>query len=64
VINEIKVYADESIVVGHGGCRESARRDIQSNIPPVIHQRGECEPDLPDYLGPHVQRAIGVFPLC
>ena len=54
MINEIKVYADQSIVVGHGGCRESARSDIQSNIPPVIYQRGECQPDLSDYLGPHV----------
>ena len=64
VSNEIEIYLEESTVIRHGGCRESARSDIKSNIPPVIHERRRCEPDLADDLGEHMQRLIGVSPFC
>jgi len=63
VIDEIEVYLKESTFVRHGGCSESARRDIQCSIPPVIDKRGDCEPDFADDLHPSVQRVVGVLPL-
>lgn len=63
VRDEIEINLKVSTFVRHGRCCKSARCNIQGNVPPVIQQWGEFETDFAYYLGPHIQRFIGILPL-
>lgn len=58
--DEIEINLKVSTFVRDGRCCKSARCNIQGNVPPVIQQWGEFETDLAYYLGPHMQRLIGI----
>jgi hypothetical protein len=62
VIDEVKHYLERPIAVGHCGRSETARRNIQRNVPPVIDQRGKLKTDLAYNLRPHVQCRQRVLP--
>ena len=63
VIEEIEFHFERTILVRHRQCRQPASRDVERDVPPVIHERHSCKPDLSDDLRPHVERRIGVLPI-
>ncbi|HZE77161.1 MAG TPA: hypothetical protein VE089_01290 [Nitrososphaeraceae archaeon] len=52
--NEIEVYLDVPTIVRHYGRRKATRRNIQSSIPPMIHEWSKRKSDLAYDLGPSV----------
>ena len=62
VIDEVEVHGERPVLVRHGRRRETARREVQGYVPPLVHLRRQGEPDLADDLGVEEQRRVGVAP--
>src|SRR5437588_12906499 len=63
VVNKIKVRFHAAVAAeGHHGCRESMRRDVECDVPPVIEFWSEFQAGLADNLCPKMQRVAGLLP--
>src|SRR5579885_505140 len=62
VVEEIDINAEASIRVRNRRSGETAGRDIERHVPPMILKRRQSQARLADDLRPQVQRVAGVFP--
>ena len=62
VPDEVELDLDAAGVGVHERRREAARRDVQGNLPPVIHHRLECQAHLADDLEPELEGFSGLLP--
>src|SRR5262249_44933446 len=59
---KIKADGECSVAVREQRCTKTARRNLQCNIPEMVHARRQCQRDLTDDLCPHVQCGVGSTP--
>ncbi len=62
MLDEVEVDVDRSIAERYRRRTEAARRHVESDVPGVVDPGRSGEPDLPDDLGPPVERRAGVLP--
>ncbi len=63
VIHEVEGDLEAPRLEGDRRRRETARSDVERDLPPVVHEGGELEPHLPHDLGPHVEGVVGLLPV-
>lgn len=62
--DEVELNLEQGTVrEGHGRGGESARGDVERNIPPVVLHGGEAQTGLADDLRVKVERVCGIAPL-
>src|SRR6267143_6607155 len=59
---EVKPEFECSFAIGDTRCRQTASGYVQRDIPPVVYERCQTQPDLANDLGPHMERCVRVFP--
>ena len=62
VVDEVELDLERARAVGHGSRRQSPRRDVKRNMPPVVLPGRQREPGLADDLHPHVERVVRIPP--
>src|SRR5450432_142508 len=62
MIDEVEVDLEAAHAVRNGRGRQSARGDVQCDMPGMIEPRRAREPDLADDLGAQMQRFVSVAP--
>src|SRR6185437_10857592 len=62
MVDQVEVDLKRARAVGDRRGRETARGDIQRDVPGMIEPWCPCEADLADDLGPQMQRVIGAAP--
>src|SRR5262245_61498015 len=60
---EVEFDVERKIFIWNGGNGKPLRRDIKSDVPPVINQRNKSHTGFSDDLSPHVKRVTSAFPL-
>src|SRR5262245_1039388 len=59
---EVKQQLERARVRGDRRRGKSARSDVERDVPPMVDERREDHANLPDNLGPSVQRLASVAP--
>src|SRR5258708_9427993 len=59
---EVEPEFECSFAIGYSRCRQTASGYVQRDIPPVVQVRRQAQPDLTNYLSPHMECCIRVFP--
>src|SRR4029077_7117758 len=62
MLYEVKPKFECSFAIRDTRCRQTASRDVQRDIPPVVHDGRQTQPDLANDLSPHMERCIRVLP--
>jgi hypothetical protein len=63
ITEQIEVDLEGSTVVGNQRSAKATRGHIERNVPGMVGPRRLDEPDLSDYLGPHVERRRRIGPV-
>ena len=63
VVDEVELDLQAALAGVHQRRRQSAGRDVEGDLPPVIDRRFEGESHLADDLGPPMHGLAGVCPL-
>src|SRR5207302_175351 len=62
VIDKIEVDLEGAVVVGDEPGGQAAGGDRESDMPPLVEERGQLQLHLPSDLGPHMKGIAGIFP--
>jgi len=63
VLDEVEFDVEHARCERNRGRGQTPRADVEGDLPPMIDHRRVSESNLPDDLGPHVQRVSGGGPL-
>src|SRR5439155_22348094 len=62
VLLKIELNFEDARRVRHRSRRQPTAVDVQRDMPPMIHRRGEGHADLANNLRPHVKGGVGGLP--
>src|SRR6266568_2324639 len=62
VIDEVKIDFKGAASIGNGRRCQPTCREIEGNIPPMVHKWGQLHSDFANNLRPHMKRIIRILP--